>query len=283
MPGFRQLAAPPLEIGECPVWDARENALWFVDIKAPALFRLNMAGQSLRSFKMPAAIGSFGLCQGHRLIVALRSGVHFFDPLSGALTFIVHPEPDRPDNRLNDGKVSPDGRFFVGSMDDSPAKAATAALHRIDPDGSCTCMLEGLRLSNGLAWSADGSMLMHSDTRHQYVQAFDYDPATGALANRRLVCELSEAQGRPDGAAMDQAGFYWSAGVSAGRLNRIAPNGEIAQCLATPCAAPTMPCFGGPDLKTLFLTSLAKDGAPGGLYAMEVDAPGVPVARFASM
>lgn len=280
MRAVRIIKVPPLKTGECPVWDAAGGALWFVDIQGPTLFRLDLANESLRSHPMPAAIGSFGLCGDHRIIVALKTGVHLYDPLRGGFEFLVQPEPDLPGNRLNDGKVSPDGRFFVGSMDDTPAKAASAALYRIDPDGTCTRMIGDLRLSNGLAWSADGRTMWHSDTRHLWLQAWDYD--NGAISNRRTIRHLSEAEGRPDGGAMDVEGYYWSAGVSAGRLNRIAPDGTIAQIFPLPFPSPTMPCFGGPDMKTLFITSLTSQGEAGGLYAMPVDVQGVAVARFAA-
>ena len=277
---MRRLVTLPLGTGECPVWDARSNALWFVDIPAPALFRLDLATLALQRHQMPSAIGSFGLCRDHRLIVALRTGVHFYDPAANTFALVANPEKDIPGNRLNDGKVAPDGRFWVGSMDDTPAKGATAALYRIDHDGSCTRMIDRLRLSNGLAWSADGRTMVHSDTRRQWVQAWDYDIATGAIANRRTLCTLDDAEGRPDGAAMDMEGFYWSAGVSAGCLNRIGPDGRIERKLRLPVAAPTMPCFGGPDMKTLYITSLAKGDEAGTVLETRVDVPGVPVARF---
>ena len=270
----------PLQLGECPVWDASANALWFVDIKAPALFRLDIASGALHSWPMPAAIGSFGLCHDGRIIVALKTGVHLFDPANNRFVLLANPEAHIPDNRLNDGKVGPDGRFWVGSMDDRPERAATASLYRIDHDGACTRMLEGLRVSNGLAWSPSGRTMYHSDTRHQWVQSHHYDLATGEISRRRTLCTLSDEQGRPDGAAMDVDGFYWSAGVTAGCLNRIAIDGSIERTIRLPVAAPTMPCFGGPDMKTMFITSLARDGEAGTVLAMPVDVPGVPVARF---
>jgi sugar lactone lactonase YvrE len=274
----------PLRVGEGPCWSAEEQALYFVDILAPALFRLDAGTRALRRWTMPSSIGSFGLCADGRMVVALRDGVYRFDPHSEALTLLCRPEPDRPRNRLNDGKVGPDGRFWVGSMDDRPEKEAVAALYRIDTAGRCERMLDGLIVSNGLAWTKDGRTLFHSDSRAAYVQAFDFDPVTGDPSNRRLVRTLTDAEGRPDGAAFDVEGYYWSAGVSAGVLNRIAPDGRIDRRVVLPVAAPTMPCFGGPDLKTLYVTSLSSDrlGAPqaGTLLRFDVDVPGVPVQRF---
>ena len=277
-PPFRRIAVPPLKTGESPVWDARGNALYFVDIQGPTLFRSDMASGDLKSWLLPADIGSFGLCKAGGMIVGLRTGVHLFDPSSQKLTLLCNPEPDSPHTRLNDGKISPDGRFWVGSMDERPERAPIAGLYRIDPDGRCTRMLDKLRVSNGLAWSPDGSKMYHSDTRQQWVQVFDY--ADGEISGGRQFCILSDADGRPDGAAMDAEGCYWSAGVSAGCLNRIAPDGRVVRKLYLPLAAPTMPCFGGEEMKTLFVTSLTKGDEPGGLIALEVDVPGVAVARF---
>ena len=279
-PAIHRLPVPPLQLGECPVWDAPANALWFADITAPALYRLDLASLGLKHWAMPAALGSFGLCRDGRLILALRTGVHFFDPASGQFTLIAHPEKDNPHTRLNDGKVGPDGRFWVGSMDERPQRDPIGHLFRVDHDGTCTAMLDGLKVSNGLAWSPDGKKLYHSDSRLQWVQTHDYEPASGAISNRRELCSLSEEQGRPDGAATDMEGFYWSAGVTAGCLNRIGPDGKIERKLHLPMAAPTMPCFGGPQMKTLFVTSLAKGGEAGTLVALEMDVPGVPVGRF---
>lgn len=280
----RQVVTRPLVVGESPVWDAASGCLYFVDIQAPALFRLDPVSGSLEHWPMPSPIGSFGLCADGRVIVALKDGVYFFDFSTSKFEFIVAPEPDRPGNRLNDGKVGPDGRFWVGSMDDTPDKKPVAALYRIDRDGSCECMADGLIVSNGLSWSTDGSIMYHSDSRQATLWAYDYDLESGSISNRRVVRRMTDEEGRPDGAAVDQEGFYWSAGVSAGCLNRIASDGTIVRKLMMPCPAPTMPCFGGPDLKTLFVTSLTKesDGSkvPGSVYSLEVDVAGTPIARF---
>ena len=271
----------PLLGGESPVWDADKQALYFVDMHAPALFRLDPATRKLDRWDMPSTIGCCGLCRDGRLIVALRTGLHLFCPERGSLDFLVHPEKDASENRLNDGKVSPDGRFWVGSMNEGSPRAPRATLYRIDPDGSATAMLGNLLTSNGLAWSPDGRRMLHSDSRGRYIQAFDYDAATGSITRGRRLCSLSEAEGRPDGAAMDAAGYYWSAGVSAGCLNRVSPEGTIVERLLLPASAPTMPCFGGPDLMTIYVTSLAVEGHERGrLLSFRADVAGTPIARY---
>lgn len=283
-PATRAVIDFPLQLGEGPCWSAGEGALYFIDIMAPALFRLDLASNAVRRWPMPRTIGSFGLAADGRIVVALRDGVYLFTPETGALALLASPEPDRPGNRLNDGKVGPDGCFWVGSMDDRPQKEPVAALYRITPDGDIRRVAEGMTISNGLAWSPDGRLMYHADSRGPYVQVFDFDARTGNASRPRRLVTLDEAEGRPDGGACDAEGYYWSAGVSAGCLNRIARDGTIERKVMLPVAAPTMPCFGGPDMKTLFVTSLTRtiDGQarPGGVIAFDVDVPGVPVARF---
>ena len=283
-PATEQLIYTPLQVGENPLWDERNNRLLFEDIPAPALYAYDPATGALKRWEMPAPIGSFGLCEDGRALVALKTGLHFFDFGSGKLEFFVHPEPDRPSNRLNDGKVGPDGRFWVGSMDASGAMQPTAALYRIDHDGTCTRMVDGLTVSNGLAWSPNGRTLYHSDSRQRFLSAYDYDLSTGDISNHRVLRRFEESDGRPDGAAMDAEDYYWSAGVSAGCLNRIAPDGTIERKLMLPVPSPTMPCFGGSDLRTLYVTSRSAErtgmAVAGTLLKVDVDVAGVPLGRF---
>ncbi|WP_428248259.1 SMP-30/gluconolactonase/LRE family protein [Ferrovibrio sp.] len=274
----------PLQIGESPVWDEQRQCLWFVDILAPEILCFDWATRRLAVYAMPSAVGSIGLTSQGGLVVALRSGVYLFDPDSAALRFLVQPEPDRPMNRLNDGKVGPDGCFWIGSIHDASPRQPTAALYRVTPEGKSVLILDGLKASNGLAWSPDGGVLYHADTRGPYIAGYRFDPDTGALSDRRLLRECDEATGLPDGAAVDADGNYWSAGVSAGCLNRLSPEGQLLESLRLPVAAPTMPCFGGPDLRTVFVTSLAKATAngtqPGTLISFRVETPGLLAPRF---
>ncbi len=276
-------------LGESPVWDADAQRLWWVDILGRRLWCLDTPHGTTRHWMLPDIVGSIALCADGHIALALASGIYGFHPETGFLTSIATPEPDRPTNRLNDGKVGPDGAFWVGSMDDRPDKAPVAALYRIAPDGGVTKKIDGIIVSNGLAWSGDGRTLFHSDSRGPWIDAWDFDPLSGTIVNRRRIATLSEAEGRPDGAATAQDGTYWSCGVSAGCLNRFAPDGTLVARYRLPIAAPTMCAFGGPDLKTLFITSLrhglsaetlANAPQSGGVFAMPVTVPGVPVPRF---
>ncbi|MGL4287970.1 MAG: SMP-30/gluconolactonase/LRE family protein [Phreatobacter sp.] len=281
---FEVLTDIGLEIGESPVWDDAREVLWFVDVLAPAVMCLTPSTRSVRSYPMPAPVGSMALAHDGRLVVALRTGVHLFDPGSGELAFLVHPEPDRAMNRLNDGKVGPDGCFWVGSMHDALPRAPTGALYRVTPAGACTRVLDGIKVSNGLAWSPDGRTMYHADSRGPFVRAFDFNAASGEIANPRLLLSLTEEQGLPDGAAVDRDGIYWSAGVTAGRINGISAGGVLVGSVVLPVSAPTMPCFGGADLRTVYVTSLASDRSgrhqPGTLIAFRSEVPGLAVGRF---
>ncbi|SHK45833.1 Sugar lactone lactonase YvrE [Roseomonas rosea] len=277
--------APVASTGESPVWDEGLGRLWWVDIPAPALHRTNPATGRTESWPMPEPVGCLGLCRSGALLLGLRSGIHRFSPEDGTLTLLAAPETDRPGNRLNDGKVSPEGRFLVGSMNDTESKRPSAALWRLDPGAqACAALADGLTISNGLAWSPDGRQLWHSDTEAPAIWLWDYDPASGAVSNRREVARPDSATGVPDGGAVDVEGGYWSAGYSAGRLNRWLPDGRLDRVVELPLRHPTMPCFGGPGLRQLFVTSAAGEApgpADGRLLVLDLGVAGVPVGCFA--
>lgn len=276
-------------IGESPVWSAEEQALYWVDIVAPALYRLDLRTGRRQGWWMPEQIGSIGLREAGGAVVALRNGLHLLDFDTGALQFLApDPEDDEPATRFNDGKVAPDGSFWVGTMDDERHDRPIGALYRLGADQHVERMLDGLIISNGLAWSADGRTMYHADTTAKIIRTHDYDPDDSSISNPRILAQ-GEATGRPDGGATDVEGYYWSAAVSAGVLNRWAPDGRLDRQIPLPVPRPTCPCFGGPDMKTIFITSLragltAQDLArwplSGGIFAIDVDVPGVPVGKY---
>jgi sugar lactone lactonase YvrE len=284
LPKTHRLIDFALAVGESPVWDADNGVLWFIDIDGPLLFRLDPRGGTLSRFAMPSPVGSIGLASSGQILVALRSGIHLFDAESSEYAYLANPEPDCPMNRLNDGKVGPDGAFWVGSMHLTRPFQPTGALYRVTAAGECVRVISGLSVSNGLAWSPDGLTMYHADTPRGVVNAYQFCPDTGAMSQQRPLITLSLADGMPDGAAVDVEGGYWSAGVTAGCVNRISSDGVITDRYQLPVAFPTMPCFGGPDGKTLFITSLsaARDGVSdqGSLITIDVGIRGVPIPRF---
>jgi sugar lactone lactonase YvrE len=276
-------------VGESPVWSAAEQALYWVDILAPAVYRWHPASGHQRQWSLPQHVGSVGLREAGGLIVALRSGFHLFDLDTGALNLLAHPEPHMTGNRLNDGKVSPDGAFWAGTMDDRPQKEAVGALYRLGADHGVTRMSDGVKVSNGLAWSPDGTTLYHSDSRGGVIWRHAHDMATGEIGPREIFVTMRPEWGRPDGGAVDAEGCYWGCGIGAGRVNRFSPEGELLEWVELPVTHPTMPCFGGADLTTLYITSLREnftqeqmEATPlaGGVFALEPGVAGTKVARY---
>ena len=249
------------ELGECPVYDDRRDAILFEDIVNNTIHRVDLKTRATRKWRFPSNVGSFGMTETGRLVVALRDVVGLFDMDTEAWTEIAVIDRANPDTRLNDGKVGPDGAFWVGTMDDSgrpPSEIEPmGSLYRVTRDGKVEQKVTGLFVSNGIAWTPDGRTMYHSDSRGRWIDRWAFDPATGAISERtHIVKDIAEAAGRPDGAATDAEGCYWSAGVSAACLNRYDRNGKLLATYPVPVAAPTMPCFGGADLKTLYVTSL---------------------------
>jgi sugar lactone lactonase YvrE len=277
------------KLGESPVWDAAQQRLLWVDIVGGEILAADRDGNLIKRWAFNDKVPSFGLCQSGRWVVSLRKGVHLFDPESEKRTLLVEPAPEPETNRLNDGKVGPDGAFWVGTMDDRPDRHPLGALYRVTADGKAEKKVEGLTVPNGLAWSADARTLYHSDSRGRWIDAYDFEAATGAIRNmRRIVADITEEQGRPDGGACDMEGAYWSAGVSAQCLHRYSATGELLETVQLPMPAPTMPCFGGTDMKTLYVTS-SNDGLKGEraqhpnvgrLAVLQVSVAGAPVAKF---
>jgi sugar lactone lactonase YvrE len=283
MISFRQLAPLGCQVGESPVWDERRQVLFLCDVLAPAIHRVSLGGTVECSWQFDRTVGSLGLTESGRLVVALGRDVIIFDPEKGHIAQLARtPEPET--NRLNDGKVGPDGCFYVGSMDDRVVKGPLGSLYRISADGSVERVTQGFKVSNGLAWSPDGRRLYHSDSRGPVIETYAFDPENGTLTDRQQFATLDDVTGRPDGGACDSEGFYWSAGVSAGVLNRFSNQGELVARYPTPVHAPTMPCFCGPGLRLLAVTSLRigpdGEGMDGHLIIAESPVAGTAVARM---
>jgi sugar lactone lactonase YvrE len=283
-PSFTKVASTQCRVGESPVWDPSTKTLSWCDIHAGKLYALDTSIGSLRDWTLPERIGSFALADDGRYVVSLVSGIYYFDPATEQTTFLVHPEAGHslePGDRLNDSKVGPDGAYWVGSIHQD---GTTAALYRVTADGVVETKVTGMGTVNGLAFSRTGESLYISDSKQCWIDRFDLNQSTGALSNRRRIATPDEAFGRPDGGATDEAGRYWSAGVSAGCLNCFSEDGVLLQRIPVPVKRPTMPCFGGEDMRTLYFTSIrrpddASDGC-GDVFSMQVDVPGVRVPKF---
>jgi sugar lactone lactonase YvrE len=274
-------------VAECPVWDADTRRVLFCDIPGKRINAISVDTGTRETWDFPEPVGSFGLCRSGRLVVAQRHHVVLFDPKSGALTDLTAKIDEPAINRFNDGKVGPDGAFWVGTIDGNSPRQPTAALYRVTADGQIAKQQGGYQNSNGLAWSPNNRIMYHTDTGPGIIEAWDFDPATGARTNHRIIAKLTNEQGRPDGAATDRDGNYWSAGPSAGCLNCISPGGSLLRTVPFPVPGPTMPCFAGDFLYVTSLREgksaevLAQHPTLGGVFRTPAPAIGVPVGRFA--
>jgi sugar lactone lactonase YvrE len=256
---FKPLNDVRCELGEGPAWDDRNNALYQADIVNNTIYRFAATGAVEGKWTFPGPVGALGLTESGKLVVALRHTVGIFDPANGNWRAIAEIETEKGDDtRLNDGKVGPDGAFWVGSMDDRPERPrdALGALYRVTADGRVEKKRDGLQVSNGLAFSPDGKTMFHSDSSAGWLDRWDLDPATGWISNQKRIVDFAPGVGNPDGAATDIDGNYWSAGITAQCVNKFSPDGKLLEKHPVPVFAPTMPCFGGKDLRTLYLTSL---------------------------
>jgi len=253
-------------IGESPTWSPAEHALYWIDVKKPALHRFDPATGSQRSWPMPGDIGAFGLVlEPPGAVVALREGIYRLEFASEALTRLAPPPYDPALFRFNEGACDVAGRFWVGVMfdplDDSALPQASS-LHSFT-------LREGLRrepdaavLHNGMAWSPDGRRfyLSHSFRREVFTHAFD--PTSGRLGERALFAKIPEALGLPDGAAVDSQGGYWCALHGGSRLRRYTAAGAVDRDIPLPVSQPTMCAFGGEALDVLYVTSAAEKLTP---------------------
>lgn len=280
-------------LGESPVWHPREQALYYCDIPGHQLQRFDPKRGDLRHWQFDTDVASLAPRLNGQLLLAMRDGLWHFDPVSGERARAAEPPYDPASERFNDGKCDPQGRFWVGTIcepRDPPRASLSCYSH-----GRLERRVGGLTVCNGLAWSPDGRTIHWSDTKAHAIYAADFDGANGTLSRQRVFASfpvrqpgqaLADYGGRPDGAAMDAEGCYWVAMFEGQRLLRLSPEGEVVREIALPVRCPTMPCFGGPDLRTLYITSsrqnrpaaeLVEQPFAGCVLALDVDVPGLPV------
>lgn len=279
--------------GESPVWHPREQALYYVDIPAHRLHRHDPRSGESRHWDFATNLSCLAPKVDGRLLLGMRDGLFSFDPVSGERSCLAEPPYDPKTQRFNDGKCDPQGRFWVGTLFE-PRTPPLAGLYCWDA-ARLTLRREGVTNLNGLAWSPNGRAMYWSDTTTSTIFVCDFDPSSGETARPRVFAQfpvklpgqpLATYGGRPDGAAVDVEGCYWAAMFEGQRLVRLSPDGELMQELPLPVRCPTMPCFGGTDLRTLYITT-AREKRPaeelvdqpwaGCVLAVDVDVAGLPV------
>jgi len=288
-------------LGESPLWHPVEQVLYYVDIPACQVLRFDPESRELKRWDVATEVGCLApieASQGGGLLLAQRDGLWRLDTASGERHRIAAAPYDTLTQRFNDGKADPQGRFWAGTVYE-PREPALAALYRY-AGGEFACMANQVVTANGLAWTPDGSLLYWADTRAHTVYIFDFDAASGSIANQRVFARFAQREagqplsaygGRPDGAAVDERGNYWLAMYEGQRLVQFSPGGELLREVALPVRCPTMPCFGGADLRTIYVTSacdkrpaaeLAEQPWAGYVLQLRVETPGLS-ANFAKL
>lgn len=291
------------ELGESPYWHPQEQTLYWVDIPGKQILRANVYMGTVDAWDMPSEPGCIAPAASDGLVVALRHGVFRARQWGGPLHHIATLPYDTATVRANDGKCDALGRLWVGTIDETKT-AGAAALYSIDCRQGRTpevvCHASNALTGNGLAWSPDGATLYWADTPRHVVHAWNFDVHTASLRAHRMFQQLPSKpagwsfeqtayQGRPDGAAVDVHGNYYAAMFEGRRLCQFAPNGTLLAELPTPAQCPTMPCLGGEDGKTLYLTTarhgrsaaeLAVFPQSGCVFSTRVAVAGLPVQFF---
>ncbi|QSN64719.1 SMP-30/gluconolactonase/LRE family protein [Caballeronia sp. M1242] len=287
-------AAGRATVGECPVWHSKDCALYFVDIPDRRIVRLHVESGRRADWTLPEQIACFAFNAAGAIVAGMESGLHAvaLEHAGGVrVTRLAAPRFAAPGMRFNDGRCDRQGRFWAGTMVQDMSLASPAgALYRYGADGVLSePVVDGLVTQNGLAFSPDGATMYLSDSHptRRLIWAFDYDVATGTPHNRRVFADLHHHAGRPDGAAVDADGCYWTCANDAGRLLRFTPEGKLDRSIALPAVKPAMCAFGGGDLSTLYVTSIrpavnATDD-DGCIFVLRPGVQGLPEPEYAGM
>lgn len=290
----RAVTGPAL-LGESPLWSPDEGVLYYCDIAGKALHRFNPNDGSAQQWTFESEPACCALADGGGLLLARRDGIWHFDPASGASELVIEPPYDQSVERFNDGRCDARGRWWIGTIYE-PRQPALASLYCFER-GVLSRVQGDVTVSNGLAFSPDSQTLYWADTTSHSVFALPYNIESGRPGPRRVLKRfapklpgqsLTDYGGRPDGAAIDTEGCYWVALFEGARVLRLSPEGEVLTELRLPVQCPTMPCFGGPDLRMLYITTarlnrpadeLQRQPGAGCVLAVSVKVPGLPPAR----
>lgn len=283
------LLSAQAHLGEGAIWDEHSQRLFWIDIYGESLHIFDPATGQNRQFAVGQPVGTVVLCESGEVMLAVRDGFARFDLESEQLTVVTDPESHLPDNRFNDGKCDPAGRFWAGTIS-MIGESQAAALYRLDADLSVTKMMSSITVSNGIVWSHDYKTMYYIDTPTREIAAFDYDLATGAISNRRVAVSVAPELGFPDGMTIDADGNVWVAmweGYAVQCWNPV--TGEHLHTVDVPVERVTSCAFGGSNLQTLYITT-ANSGDrtfskrasqfAGDLFSIQLDIKGVPAFRF---
>lgn len=248
------------QLGEGPIWDSFNNRFYWVDIEKGFLHTYHPESEKTTSKEIGQRVSTVVPTRYGNVILGLEDGIYVYNLNTGRRYLMAHPEKDKPENRLNDGKCDPQGRFWIGSMH-KKILPQRGALYRLSPNFSIRKMLDSVSISNGIVWTADGKILYYIDTPTQKVFAFDFDAKTGNISNRRIAIHIPEELGSPDGMAIDQNDNVWIGMWGGGCVTHWNPKtGQLIGKINVPGAKNVTACaFGGKEMRQMFITT-AKEG-----------------------
>jgi sugar lactone lactonase YvrE len=277
------------EIAEGPMWDPDRGALWWFDVLAGKINRLNYLTWDNVTIQVGETASALALRRDGPPLVALQNGFGILSPDLSSVEKMLPVDEEWPHNRFNDGKADRDGRFWAGTMD-FDGEAGRGTLYRLDADWTLTPIVKGVTISNGIDWSPDGCRMYYVDSRTQRVDVFDFDAEKGRLANRRCFVTIDSREGTPDGLAVDVEGSLWLAVFGSGAVYRFDHAGRPAGKVEVPCSSVSSCVFGGPSMTELFITTAQLELNPkqreeqplaGTIFRVEVDVPGQATTYFA--
>jgi D-xylonolactonase len=243
------------EVGESPIWIPNEQALYWIDIEGPCVYRLHPATGKLKTWQVDFPITALARQAGGKWITAAKTGLYYWDPETNKSSFIVDPVADMPNIRFNDGAVDRQGRFLIGTINEKDLAAPDGALYRLDGDNTIHQLDTGLAVANGIGFSPDGKTLYVTDMFHSRILAYDYHTAEGVVGNRRDFVTIPTEEGWPDGLIVDQEGCVWSAHWGGWKITRYDPDAKVIQQIQLPVANPTCFAFAGRNLDELYITT----------------------------
>lgn len=276
-------------LGEGPVWHEGRQQLFFVDINEQTLFAVTPAGEVAESWLFNETVAALAIVDDHTLVLATDTGLKQFDLATGGMNRINEIEADNPDTRTNDSRVHPSGAFWIGTMGRVDEEAPVGSVYHYRA-GTLTTLKSGISIPNATCFSPDGRIAYWTDTPTRKILQCPTDPETGLPAGEwTLFADIEGHRGFPDGAVVDSEGYLWNARWGGSCVVRHAPDGSVDRIIEVPVSQVTCPAFGGPDLKTLFITTANKnlsdeqraaEKVAGGLFAIEVDVAGQPEAKI---
>ncbi len=243
------------ELGEGPVWDAKRNSIIWLDIIKGNIHEYNITNSVFNTTSVHQMIGSFALCEDGHFVAALQQGLYFINKFTGEQKLIAQPEIHLPQNRFNDGKCDPAGRFWAGTMS-TKDEEGVGNVYMLDKKEQLSIMIEQVTISNGLAWSLDHKTLYYIDTPTYAIVAYDYDLVSGQINNKRVVINFEKSEGYPDGMTIDTEGMLWIAHWGGWQVSRWDPNtGQKLSHFKLPVEKVTSCTFGGENYTDLYITS----------------------------